>query len=52
LTPVSDEHVLAVMLRLHTQLAAGAPPAAALAAATAGDAELDPVGAAFVALGV
>jgi tetratricopeptide (TPR) repeat protein len=52
LTPVSDEHVITVMHRLHTGLAAGESPAAALAAATAGDAALDPVGAAFVALGV
>ena len=35
LTPVNDERVLAVMQRLHTGLAAGAAPAAALAAATA-----------------
>ena len=52
LTPVNDEHVLEVMQRLHTGLAAGATPAAALAAATHDDAgRLDPVGAAFVVLG-
>jgi hypothetical protein len=46
LTPVNDEHVQAVMLRLHTALAAGEAPAAALAAATASGDDLDPVGAA------
>jgi hypothetical protein len=40
------------MHRLHTALAAGEAPAAALAAATASGDDLDPVGAAFVALGL
>ena len=51
LTPVNDERVLAVMQRLHTGLAAGAAPAAALATAIDVPGALDPVGAAFVALG-
>ena len=51
LTPVNDEHVLAVMRQVHSRLAAGDTPAVALAAATALDGELDPVAAAFVVIG-
>ena len=51
LTPVNDEHVLAVMRRVHAGLAAGDTPAAALAGAAASDGELDPVAAAFVVIG-
>ena len=52
LTPVNDEHVQAVMHRLHIALAAGEAPAAALPARGDGErGDLDPVGAAFVALG-
>jgi CHAT domain-containing protein len=51
LTPVNDEHVLAVMRRLHAALSAGEAPSAALAAVVAAEAELDPVAAAFVVIG-
>ena len=51
LTPVNDEHVMAVMRRVHAGLAAGAAPSAALAAAADVDGALDPVAAAFVVIG-
>ncbi|CAN5839429.1 MAG: CHAT domain-containing protein [Ilumatobacteraceae bacterium] len=51
LTPVSDEWVVPVMQRLHDGIAAGLPPAAALAVAARVDGELDPTAAAFVAIG-
>ncbi len=51
LTPVSDERSVSLMIRLHRELDAGAPPALALARAAGVDGELDPTAAAFVALG-
>ena len=51
LTPVNDEHVLAVMQRVHAGLARGIPPAEALAAAIELDGALDPIAAAFVTIG-
>ena len=51
LTPVSDERSVALMSRLHRQLAAGAEPAAALASAALVDGELDATAAAFVVIG-
>ena len=51
LTPVNDEHVMAVMTRLHAGLAAGDPPATALAGAVELGDDLDPVAAAFVVIG-
>ncbi len=52
LTPVSDEHVVPVMGRLHGGLLAGLAPAQALAEASqAEDGLLDPTAAAFVVIG-
>jgi tetratricopeptide (TPR) repeat protein len=51
LTPVDDELTVDVMLRFHRALAAGAAPTAALAASTLDSGDVDPVAAAFVALG-
>ncbi len=50
LTPVNDEAVVDRMVELHRGLTSGRSPAEALAG-VAGGAELDPVAAAFVALG-
>ncbi len=52
LTPVSDERLVAVMVRLHRALHDGVEPAQALAlAAVSDDGLLDPTAAAFVAMG-
>ena len=51
LTPVNDEGVMAVMQRVHSGLAAGDPPAVALARAAHRGDDLDPVAAAFVVIG-
>ena len=52
LTPVSDERLVPVMIRLHRWLRDGAEPARALAlAAISDDGLLDPTAASFVAFG-
>ena len=52
LTPVSDERLVAVMVRLHRALHDGVQPAQALAlAAVSDDGLLDPTAAAFIAIG-
>jgi hypothetical protein len=52
LTPVSDERLVAVMVRLHRALHEGVQPAQALAlAAVSDDGLLDPTAAAFIAIG-
>ena len=51
LTPVSDERSVALMTRLHRELAAGLEPAAALARAALVDGELDATASAFVVIG-
>jgi hypothetical protein len=51
LTPVADELTVDVMLRFHRAVAGGAAPTAALAATSLDPGDVDPVAAAFVALG-
>ena len=51
LTPVSDERSVALMSRLHRELAAGTDPAAALASAAVVDGDLDATASAFVVIG-
>nr|MBA3286852.1 hypothetical protein [Acidimicrobiia bacterium] len=48
---VNDEWVVPVMVDLHRHLLAGSSSAAALAAATTRDGQLDVTGAAFIAIG-
>ena len=51
MTPVSDERSVALMTRLHRELAVGTAPAAALARAAVVDGVLDATAAAFVVIG-